>query len=316
MFFGLYCLCMLKYYVRRSLAEAFEEVSRPPKQGVWIHGDNIAEHELVQLADTYGFDLNLIRDVLDVNELARVDTENGKDLYVFIRTAHRTRQGVVVTTPILLAVKGTVFINLSMANTEHHRLARPSVIAQASDTISLLLGTFAAVVEEYEGFMQHTSHYIYDTERRLRTHEVTNDDFIRFVTVENNLNEYRTHLSGMQAVAGRLQELMTDKGDKEAVEDIELYIKQLLVGIASLKQSITSIRNTYGMIANNSLNQRIKALTVLMALIALPGVFYGMYGMNVALPFQHEPWAYGVISLSSIVITLCVFLFAKKRGIF
>ena len=308
---------MLKYYVRRSATEAFETVATPPKQGVWIHGDNIAEHELVGLADEYGFDLNLIRDVRDVNELARVETKRGgKELYVFIRTAHRTRQGVVVTTPILLAVKGTVFINLSMANTEHHRLARPSVIAQASDTTSLLLGTFAAVVEEYEGFMQHTSKYIYDTEQRLRSHEVTNNDFIHFVTVENNLNEYRTHLSSMQAVAERLQELMSDEGDKEAVEDIELYIKQLLVSGASLKQSITSIRNTYGMIANNALNQRIKALTVLMALIALPGVFFGMYGMNVALPFQHQPWAYGAISLTSIIVTLGVFIFAKKRGIF
>jgi magnesium transporter len=308
---------MLKYYVRQSATEAFQEVSKPPRQGVWIHGDNVAEHELVELADSYGFDLNLIRDVLDINELARVETKSrGKELYVFIRTAHRTKRGVVVTTPILLAAKDAVFINLSMANTEHHRLARPSVIAQASDTTSLLLGTFAAVVQEYEGFMQHTSRYVYDTEQRLRIHEVTNDDFIRFVTVENNLNEYRTHLSGMQAVAERLQELMSDEGDKEAVEDIELYIKQLLVGIASLKQSITSIRNTYGMIANNSLNQRIKALTVLMALIALPGVFFGMYGMNVALPFQHEPWAYPVISSISILVTLGVFLFAKKKGIF
>jgi magnesium transporter len=70
------------------------------------------------------------------------------------------------------------------------------------------------------------------------------------------------------------------------------------------------------MIANNSLNQRIKALTVLMALIALPGVFFGMYGMNVALPFQHQPWAYAAIASVSVLVTLGVFLFAKKRGIF
>ena len=255
--------------------------------------------------------------MFDFNALAGVETKNdGKELYVFIRTAHKSKRGAVRTTPILLAVKGTVFINLSMADTATHRLARPSVIAQASDTTSLLLGTFAAVVGEYEGFMQQTSHYIYDTERRLHTHEVTNEDFIHFVTVENNLSEYNTHLSGMQVVAERLKELMSDKGDKEAVEDIELYIKQLLTAISSLKQSITSIRNTYGMIANNSLNQRIKALTVLMALIALPSVFYSMYGMNVALPFQHAPWAYVAITSVSIIVTLVVFLLAKKRGIF
>jgi magnesium transporter len=150
----------------------------------------------------------------------------------------------------------------------------------------------------------------------LRTHEVKNDDFIKFVTVESNLNEYHTNLSSMQVVAVRLQELMKDAGDREAVEDISLYIKQLLVAISSQRQSITSIRNTYGMLANNSLNQRMKALTVLMALIALPGVFYGMYGMNVTLPFQKEPWAYGAITIISLSVTLIVFLFAKKRGVF
>lgn len=307
---------MLKYYVRRSSGEEFQKVSEPPKNNVWIHGDAVTDDDLLFLSDTYGFNLNLMRDVLDAHELSRVETTNGDGLYAFVRTAHRNKKGMVVTTPVLLAVRGTVFVNVSMANTEHHRLATPSVIAQASDTTSLLLGTFAAVVSEYEDFMQHTANYIYDTEERLRTHEVKNDDFIRFVTVEGNLNEYHTNLSSMQVVAERLQELMEDSGDREAVEDISLYIKQLLVAISSQRQSITSIRNTYGMLANNSLNQRMKALTVLMALIALPGVFYGMYGMNVALPFQKEPWAYGVITIVSLGVTLLVFLFAKKRGVF
>jgi len=179
-----------------------------------------------------------------------------------------------------------------------------------------LLGTFAAVVSEYEEFVQHTGQYVYDTERRLHTHEVTNQDFIRFVTVESNLNEYHTHLSGMKSVADRLKELMKDRGDREAIVDILLYIDQLLVGISSQRQSIASIHSAYSTIANNSLNQRMKALTVLMALIALPGVFYGMYGMNVDLPYQHEPWAYAAITGLSIVVTLVVFLIAKKRGHF
>jgi magnesium transporter len=307
---------MLKYYVRRSSGEEFQKVSEPPKSNVWIHGDAVTDSDLRSLSDTYDFNLNLIRDVLDIHELSRVEIEDGGGLYAFVRTAHRNKRGLVVTTPVLLAVKSSVFVNVSMANTEHHRLATPSIIAQASDTTSLLLGTFAAVINEYEDFMQHTARYVYDTEERLRTHEVKNDDFIRFVTVESNLNEYHTNLSSMQVVAERLKELMKDQGDREAVEDISLYIKQLLVAISSQRQSITSIRNTYGMIANNALNQRMKALTVLMALIALPGVFYGMYGMNVALPFQKEPWAYAAITLISVTVTLLVFLFAKKRGMF
>lgn len=281
-----------------------------------MHGDSVTEADVRSLAETYGFNLNLLRDVLDKDELARIEMVDG-GLYVFVRTARRDKRGLVITTPVLLAVKGSVFINVSMAAPENHRLVTPkSLVAQVMDARGLLLGTFAAVVDEYEGFMRHTEKYVYDAEQRLRTHEVTNDDFIHFVTVENNLNEYQTHLSGMQSVAERLLEEMPGQDDREAIEDILLYIKQLLVAISSQRQSVTSIRNTFGMIANNALNQRIKALTVLMALIALPGVFFGMYGMNVALPFQHQPWAYGVITGAGIAVTLLVFGYAKKRGIF
>jgi len=120
----------------------------------------------------------------------------------------------------------------------------------------------------------------------------------------------------MQVVAERLKDLLRETQDTEAVEDILLYIKQLLVTIKSHTQRITSIRNAYSTIANNVLNRRIKTLTVLTLLIALPNVFYGMYGMNVPLPFQEEAWAYAAIIGLTVGIVLLVLGLVKKRGIF
>lgn len=315
LFFILYWLCMLKYYVRRSSGEDFQKVATPPKDNVWIHGDSVTEEELAFLAQAYGFNRNILVDVLDKNELPRVEQQDD-GLYVFVRTAQRNKNSQVITRPMLLAVRGTIFINLSEADTANHALAVPSVIAQSSDTTSLLLGTFATTISEYETLMQRTGNHIAETENRLRTHEVTNDDFIRFVTVENNLNEYRTSLNGMQAVGERLREHMTDDGDLEALDDILLYIRQLIVIVTSHVHRVTSIRNAYGTIANNVLNQRMKTLTVLTLMIALPNVFFGMYGMNVALPFQTAAWAYGSIMMAGIAVTVIVYIVAKKRGIF
>jgi magnesium transporter len=305
---------MLKYYVRRSEGEEFQKVATPPKDNVWIHGDVVTEEELRSLSDTFDMDFNILRDVLDKDELPRVET-GLTALYVFVRTVKRNKQGEVVTTPVLLAAKDSVFANVSAIATDH-KLAVPRIVAQSIDTYGLLLGTFAAVVSEYEDLMKQTAQYIHGTARRLRTHEVTNEDFVKFVTVEDNLNEYHMNLSAMLVVAERLREALSRGNDTEAVEDILLYIRQLLVAITSYNQSITSIRNAYGTIANNVLNQRMKTLTVLTVLIALPNVFYGMYGMNVALPFQEQPWAYAVVLGLSVAIMFLVFVIAKKRGIF
>ncbi|HEU5122382.1 MAG TPA: CorA family divalent cation transporter [Candidatus Saccharimonadales bacterium] len=307
---------MLKYYVRHSVAEEFQRVSTPPRENAWVHGDNVTESDLQELARTYDMDQNILKDVLDKDELPRVEIRDNGELYVFVRTIWRGRHGQVLTTPLLLAVKGTVFASMAASSTDGHRLASPATVAGTDGTTSLLLGTLAAVVSDYQELMLHTSHVIHDTGTRLRTHEVTNQDFIRFVTVEDNLNEYRLNLSGMVVVAERLKEVLRTREDTEAIEDIILYIKQLIVATESHSQSITSIRNAYSTIANNTLNQRMKTLTVLTLLVALPNVFYGMYGMNIALPFADEPWAYSGILGFTIMVIVLVYVLAKKRGIF
>lgn len=306
---------MLKYYVRHSVREEFQNVTTPPHGDAWINGEGVTNEELQLLAGNYEMDLNILRDVLDKDELPRVEVRSENEIYVFVRTIWRGKHGKVLTSPVLLALKDTVFASISAAAADGHRLAGPGQVAHVDDTASLLLSAFATVVSDYQELMLHTAHVIQDTGARLRTHEVTNQDFIRFVTVEDNLNEYRFNLNGMLVVAERLHETLKSKRDTEAVEDILLYIRQLLVAIESHSQSITSIRNAYSTIANNTLNQRMKTLTVLTLLVALPNVFYGMYGMNIALPFAEQPWAYGGIVTFTVLVVILVYIVAKKRGI-
>jgi len=219
---------------------------------------------------------------------------------------------LTATTPVLLAVRGAVFINVTTTSLAEHDPLEPSDLVRPFDTTSLLLSTFAAIVSEYEQLMQRTARYIFDTGRRLRTHEVTNDDSIRFVTVEDNLNEYRMNLNSMLVVTERLQEVLRKSNDAEAVEDIKLYLRQLLVATDSYNQSITSIRNAYGTIANYVLNRRMKTLIVLTLMVTLPNVFFGMYGMNVPLPYQTAWWAYPVIMVVSVLVVFIVYALAKR----
>jgi magnesium transporter len=59
-----------------------------------------------------------------------------------------------------------------------------------------------------------------------------------------------------------------------------------------------------------------KTLTVFTVLIALPNVFYGMYGMNVNLPFKDAPWAFSAVVGFTIFLLLVVYLTAKRLRIF
>jgi magnesium transporter len=310
---------MLRYYVKRSRGEDFEERQSPTGDHIWVYGEEMTKVDVEYLATQYGLDQNILDDAFDAAELPRTEFSGDKE-YIFLRSPQKTSRGRVTTHPILSVVgaKG-YFVLSSLDGLPDVDLIKKGVVTGASQSTGLLLGTIAALLVMYDDLIDQTAHVIKDTGRRLKTHEVTNQDLIHFVVVEDNLNEYQMNLNGFLGVVRRLHEnkrgFFTDQ-DLEALDDILLHVEQLLVGVDTYSKRVENIRNAYTTIANNNLNIRIKTLTVLTLLVALPNVFYGMFGMNVGLPFADEPWAYAAIVGFTIVIIFGVYVLARRLKIF
>lgn len=311
---------MIEYYKKHSAREPFHQVERPGEDA-WVHLGAPTDAELQDLISAYDLDEDIVRDVLDKSELSRSEFSKGVQ-YVFLRPAMRTRIGEVKTRPLLAILHPKVFITIatSMAVTANDiaTMGDRSKVS-TSKRASMLLATINTIVAEYEQLLQHTDEYIGSIRKKLRSHEVGNKDFVHFVTIEDNLNEYQTCLRDTLTVIERLHDNshgLFSARELETIEDITLYVRQLLSAVSSLTQTINSIRNAYSTIANNTLNQRMKLLTALTVLIALPNVFYGMYGMNVPLPFQEEGWAYPTIVLFTFLVILLVYAVAKRFKVF
>ena len=311
---------MIEYYKKHSAHESFHQVERPGEDA-WVHLGAPSDTELKDLIDAYHLDEDIVRDVLDKSELSRSEFSDGVQ-YVFLRPAMRTRTGEVKTRPLLAILHPHVFITIATSTAvtanDIAAMGDRGKISTAKRA-SMLLTTINTIVAEYERLLQNTDEYIGSIRKKLRSHEVSNKDFVHFVTIEDNLNEYQTCLRDTLTVIERLHDNshgLFNEREIETLEDITLYIRQLLSAVSSLMQTINSIRNAYSTIANNTLNQRMKLLTALTVLIALPNVFYGMYGMNVPLPFQEDVWAYPIIVLFTFVIILLVYTVARRFKVF
>lgn len=310
---------MVGYFTKHSVHEELHRVASPPSSHVWAYGSSVTHEDLTQVISQFELDPNIVRDVMDKHELPRVEYKDDI-LYVFVRMVRRTKRGATVSTPLLAVVKGSVYVTLSTTD-----YFLPGTIVNSNSPVPagnsklILLATLVAVVNEYEELINRTMMYIRSIDQRLRNREADNKDFVHFVTVEDSLNEYQTNLTGILAVLGRLKENKREtflSRDIEAIDDIMLHVNQLVVSVASHTQSVNSIRNAYSTIANNTLNHRMKTLTVLTVLITLPNVIYGMYGMNVALPFAEQPWAYLAIVVFTIVIILVAYLLVRRLKVF
>ncbi len=305
---------MLHYYAKKSFNEDPQQVKEAPIERAWVYGANVTDDELARVAEQYNLDAGILKDVRDKNELPRVEYNQGA-AYVFIRAPQQASRGNIVTRPFLAVLKGTLLITLSSKE-----YVKPPELFEATkvdmkSTKHVFLQLTGHVIGQYQQYIQGTGKYIRNTEQRLRTHEVDNKDFINFVTVEHDLNEYRTNLTALEALLRRLSEnrhaLFSEK-DCEFIDDMTLHVNQLLVATDSHLSTVDSIRNAYTTIGNNVLNQRMKTLTLLTLLVALPNVFFGMFGMNVTLPFAHEPWAYGAITGFSVALVIAVAIIVRR----
>lgn len=310
---------MLNYYARRSSCDGFEEIAPPENiDGVWLHGTNVTDKDIEIAVKRFKLDINIVRDVFDSGELPRIEYDDTGALYVFLRVAWRGKDSEVKTAPLLAIASKNSYITLSQA-----KICQPSEITNKhphtnpDDVEFLILSTLSSVVSGYGELINRTADTVRTIKYRLRKREVTNEDFYKFITIEENLATYLYNLTAMRSVADRLRDdSRTLQADHhlEALDDIILHIRQLRANVDSLSHTVTSLYNVYSTVANNILNQRMKMLTIITLVVTVPNVFYGMYGMNIALPFAHEPWAYWfVVGFTLLVMILIVILVRRSK---
>lgn len=306
---------MLKFYT--STGTKSYQQTPIPKDGdkTVVTSQEFTKADAAKLVEKYGMSEGVLNDVFDMNELPRIESE-GHYKYIFMRNF--TAKGNQASSyPVLFITNAHVFACLSVnKQPTSDLLAFENSDGKPLSVNRMLIKGIAAVTQRYEDFIDHIGEVINKTEQRMRSHEATNEDFFAFVNIEGSLNRANMNLSGLAGVIEKLSASEAKPTDQEKLEDIQLFIRQLLVEISSHLQSIKSIREAYSTVASNTLNERMKVLTTLTLLIALPNVFYGMFGMNVELPFMREPWAYSAIVLFTLLVIIFVYIIARRKKLF
>lgn len=309
---------MIKYYYKSLRSQQAQELAEY-KRGAWIYVEAPTEDELEFLTDKFNLDPGHIEDALDEDEMPRLEKE-GDQSYIFVRYAYKNAEAELVTMPLLFVLSDDLVITISLVHLPVlDRFMRGKIEFATTQRAKLVLQILHEIVEQYDTFINSTSKQIKLIRSRLRGHEISNQDFVDFVLIEDELNEFLAALMPTNATLRRLlrgRYIPLFEEDQDIIEDLLLNNEQSIEACNSNIKSIVNIREAYSSISSNNLNRTMKLLTAATVLITLPNVVYGMYGMNIQLPFQHTAWAYPFIVLVSLCISLLVFLMARSRRIF
>jgi magnesium transporter len=104
-------------------------------------------------------------------------------------------------------------------------------------------------------------------------------------------------------------------------EDFEEYFGDLVDHMSKARDFIDedfeivgNLAETADMLANYRTNEVMRILTVISVIMLPLTLISSVYGMNVPLPLQNDPYSFLVISLGMVLLTLVLLFYFRRRG--
>jgi magnesium transporter len=309
---------MIKYFYKSLRTEQLAELN-DYKRGTWVYVEQPDEDELRTLIDKFHLDEGIVLDALDENEMPRLEKE-GDISYIFVRFAMTNSDKELVTMPLLFIFGSELLMTISLVRLPPLvTFMQGKIDFATTQRAKLVLQILNLISDHYDSYISATSKQIKRIRAHLRKHEIGNQDFIEFVNIEDELNEFLSALIPTNATLRRLllgRYMPLFEEDQDIVEDLLLNNEQSIEACNSNLKSVSNIRDAYSAISANNLNRTIKVLTIATVMIAIPNLFFSMYGMNIDMPFQHHAWAFPALITFSVVLLLGVATYGRRRKIF
>lgn len=302
---------MITYY-KRNISQTHLVKLDSYTSGSWVKVIHPSEKDLLKISKEYHLELDLLEDGLDQNELPRIEIENGT-YYIYLKTPIKNTN----TLNTLLIIIGTSFLmTISKNEVETLKsLGENKTQIYTTQRFKSLIKILSEINDETE---KKVTSIVKNVQiKKNATKKLNEKDLEVLLEYEDFLN----NLASMYNYTSMLYSKMIKNmkfydEDKESLEDLIVESEQGLNLCKNSLKSISNITNYYSIILSNNLNRTIKILTLFTILINIPAAIAAIYGMNVSLPFDNNPFIFFYI-LGFIIFLIAIFLaFIKKKNIF
>lgn len=306
---------MLTVYHSTARSRSLEQIEKA-RAGSWVSLVAPSSNELEKLAKDYSLDIDLLNDAVDVYEAPRIETDEG-NVYIYTRYCYPEGREIA-TEPLLIIYTPNQLITVKRIDSGLlNRLWSGAAEVVTTQKTKTLMQILEEVNRSYRLQLNKVSKKTLQIRAQMRQSELSNRDFVSIIEIEEDLNEFMTALQPQAAVlnvllSGRYIRLYED--DKDFVEDLRLGAAELTELAKSRARALANIRQAYDTIATTDLNQTFKRLTSIAIFFSIPTVVGGLWGMNVAVPFADNPYAFVfVLLIITGLMSLVIYLFHRKR---
>lgn len=225
-----------------------------------------------------------------------------------------------MTAPLGIIAKGNDFITIC-----NHKIQviddfivyamRKQITVQSTNELTMRLLLSSSVW--FLKYLKQINVYTMKVEKELQE-EVTNKQILELQRIESSLVYFITSLKGNDVLFYRLQhsKIFCLAVDEDLIEDTEIELKQAEETTSIYRNIIHSLSNSYSSVISNNINDTMKKLTGITLIFMLPTLIASIFGMNVPIYLDSNPYAIFIIVGASVLSGIALYFILKKFDIF
>jgi magnesium transporter len=289
-----------------------------PDEPLLIEIIGIRPNDLAKISQHFQIDLEDLQDVQDLDERPRLQIEDKFTMMVFrvpvdIRVLERAHS----TNPIGIFTNGRDIIVIQNDDVPLRKTRLRKKVQFGTTATEIIYRWLEVIIHSFEYTLDQIEATINQTEDVIMR-EIYPSQLEWFFQLSRDAIFMETSLKANMKVLRRLKRFNVVGRlilDVDRLEELEVDLQQQVELSAIYRELIANAMSAYDSIVSHNLNKVIKTLTSISLLVSVPTLIASIYGMNVGLPLENDPFAFVLVMLASLFITIPLLLFLRTKGL-
>ena len=317
---------MLKIYKTEEIGKLFRLKKFRSIKNAWFSLVNPTGKEIEQVSSLLKVDADILQNSLDADERSRVELEDGM-FSVIVNLPLLDDDGNFDTLPCGLVFSNGNFLTICSRDNRIISSFNKNT-AKTFDTRRRTRFMLAILYKITQFYLRYLAIINRKTERLEEALKQTthNEELFQLMEIQKSLVYFTTALRDNQLVLEKILRMTKSpasakflaftEDDTDLLEDVIVENKQAIEMVDMHRSILEGMMDGFASIINNNLNQIMKFLAAITIVLSIPTMLGTFWGMNVAVPFSSLTYGFGIVILLSLLATLFVIFYFRKKGMF
>ncbi len=292
----------------------------------WYNMISPSTEEMEKVSAQLKLDFDMVKNALDLDERSRVEFEDNV-LSLIVNLPLLDDDGKFDTLPCGMFFTSRNFMTICLRDNRILSSFNKNT-AKTFDTRErgrFLLSILSKCTQYYLKYLAIINQKTEEIEYSLRK-TTKNKALFKLIEIQKSLVYFTTALKDNHLVLLKILRMINSpalakvikftEDDIDLLEDVIVENKQAIEMVDMHRSILEGMMDGFASIINNNLNLVMKFLAAITIILSIPTMFASFWGMNVPVPAAANEHGFLIVVALSILATIFVIIFFRKKGMF